>query len=173
MNRHTDWYIELYPSLIAIDVTDHIMNHLAQRITIGNAIIICEYPARLQAPHSKLWKKTIRICERVFASTLNARLRKELSDKIAILEHTKFVVWPVSQQTVESADRLTVWLVPPDTAIGTFPPDCVTLYITVPVTGTQMAEYMRALPPKSTLVVYRGGRTVTMAQLPSDPNNSQ
>ncbi|HET7640547.1 MAG TPA: hypothetical protein VFK47_17620, partial [Ktedonobacteraceae bacterium] len=124
MKRYTQWYVEVHPSMVAIDVNDHIINHLPQRISLGNAIIICDRPEALAAAFSKRWHKVMRTLDRAFASTLNMELRRQLLKK-----HDRMLITKFSPREYTPTSLPTVWLVTPDCT--ELPPNCATLYVAV------------------------------------------
>jgi hypothetical protein len=158
MNHHAHWYVERYPSRAVLDVYYHVLSHLPQRLDLGNAVIICDAPARFGPSFAKRWRKVIAMLEKVYASTLDGAVRWELQEKIAVLEQTKFIAKPV-----QKANEPVVWLCTPDGKIN-IPSDCATIYIATPITTSQLDDCITQLPHGAAVLCYSGGRTVRLTQ---------
>lgn len=155
--KNTDWYIELHPSQIAIDVHDHILHHLPQRLDLGSAVIVCEQPERFQPALAKRWKKVMSIVERLHASTLDRRVKGAIHKQLELLRRTRFVLQPNRKP-----EEPQVFVQSPDEAA--LPKQCATLYITTAVTPQQLDKYARQMPAHHAILVYNGGRNTLTPQ---------
>lgn len=120
MNKH---YIESWPKANGIaSAAGDIARHLQVRQSLGPAIIITKRPAILLSAVRKQWMKLQRSLQTEHSRTLDATLRRALTQEIAAMQQLRFI----AKNPLEA--QADIFFVDIDIATRISLPPCATLY---------------------------------------------
>jgi len=141
-------YIEKRPLNGNASLSWDIARHLYARQLKGMVIVLADNPAGLLAATRKQWVKLTRWVRRERASTLDATLILELTNKVGRMQNARFVAKPPSE-----ARDAEVYFMSDDQLLAV-PFDCLTFYVACKLNNKRLAAIQEAMPYQSLLVIY-------------------
>jgi len=156
MNDYAQWYVEIHPYQIGFEVTRKIAAHLATRVTMGSAVIVCDRPRNMLSTFHKRWNHVLRIIENQRAVTLGKYAKAELKTYQLSLEHAQFMTGQPEEIT-----RPTIWLAEPDD-LHHIPKGIMTIYVMSELPMSQLLHWARQMEDDSTVLLFRK-QPLTMA----------
>lgn len=158
MNDFANWIGEIHIKDKGVEVTRAITVHLAGRIRLGDAVILCSNPTSYASAFSKRWKGIIRKVENKRSSVAGGKVREEITSYLRELEAVKFVAGEV-----ENRYTMTVWLLEPD-EVGKLPPHVMTVYAMTGVTPEQLSFWADSMQDGGTIQTFRKSSFATIRE---------
>lgn len=149
MNDYAFWYSETHLFKAGVEVTRTIASHLAARITVGSAVIVCDRPHNMHSAFIKRWKNVLRILENERATVLSKEGKQDFKKFIDELAGTKFIVGMPEESTPNK-----VWITEADD-LNTVPKSVKTIYVMSALTIEQMQFWSRHMVDGGAVVIFR------------------
>ncbi len=139
-------YVEERELRARVSLAWDLAHHIYTRQLMGKIVVVTEGPPGLLAAVSKQWRIIMRqaLCER--SSTLKSTRILELSEEVAQMGRTRFVVGDTP-----NADILFATF----EQLAQSPPVCATIYVTQELPAAQLARVTSSMPPHMLVVVYK------------------
>lgn len=125
-----------------------IANHLLKRQHLGRAIILTDKPNPLLCVVRKQWMRLARSLQKDRSSTINAEKIMRLTHRITHMQRMNF-----STRSQDEQPQTEVFFASPH-EISRLPADCFTIYITSPISDSQMGVLLQQMPANSLVVDY-------------------
>lgn len=158
VNDYAQWYVEIHPYQIGFEVTRKVAAHLAMRITMGSAIVVCDKPRNMLSTFHKRWNHVLRIIENERAATIGNHAKAELKTYQVSLEHAQFMIGQPQEITAP-----TIWLVEPDD-LSHIPKGVMTIYVMSELPLSQLLHWARQMEDDSNVLLFRKQPLAAAAQ---------
>jgi|GEM_PF-2276779 len=149
MNDYAQWYVEIHPYEIGFEVTRKIAAHLAMRVTMGSAVIVCDKPRNMLSTFHRRWNHVLRLIENQRAATIGNLAKAELKTYQLQLEHIHFMIGQPEEVVAP-----TVWLIEPDD-LGHIPKGIMTIYVMSELPLSQLLHWARQMEDGSSVLLFR------------------
>lgn len=127
------------------------MRHLHTREYLGKALIVCEQPTVTLSASRKQWLKLARTIQKQRASTLNADKIIKYTHAIAHMQHLQFG----TRDPIDDPGLDIYFLTPGQ--LHLVPLQCLTVYVTTPLTHNTISDILQQLPDSALIVDYNHG----------------